>query len=83
MLEIGQIITLNDNKEYIIINTIDLHNVRYVFLISNFKPLEMVIGTEKNENGNITIEEVKDNDELDYILSKFVLAKEQNSKLDE
>ena len=83
MLEMGEIITLNGNKEYIIVNKIELHNVKYVFLISNFKPLEIVVGTEKNKNGNIIIEEVKDNDELDYVLSKFVLTKDQNQEFDE
>ena len=78
MLEIGQIINLN-NKEYIIINIMDLHNIKYVFLISNSKPLEVLIGTEKEKDGNIVIEEVKDNDELDYILSRFSITKEENS----
>lgn len=77
MLEIGQIVNLNNNKEYIVINTMDLHNIKYVFLISNSKPLEIVIGTEKIKDGNVILEEVKDNNELDYVLSRFVVTKEE------
>lgn len=76
MLEIGEIIKLGDNKEYIVINTINLHNIRYVFLITNSKPLEILIATEKIVDEDIVLEEVKDNSELDYILSQFVLTKE-------
>ena len=83
MLEVGKIVNLNNNKEYIVINKINLHNVKYVFLISNSKPLEIVIGTEKIKNGNIVLEEVKDNEELDYILSKFALTKDEDHEFDE
>jgi hypothetical protein len=75
MLEIGEIVKLNNNKEYIVINTLYLHNIRYIFLVSNFKPLEVVIATEKIREDNIVLEEIKDNAELDYILSRFVLTK--------
>lgn len=83
MLEIGKMVNLNGGKDYIVVNTMDLHNIKYVFLISNSKPLEIVIGTEKNVDGNVIIEEVKDNDELDYVLSRFAVTKEENSEFDE
>lgn len=81
MLEVGQIVELNNNKEYMVINTINLHNIRYVFLLSNFKPLEIVIASEKINGENIVLEEVKDNNELDYVLSQFILSKE-NAEID-
>lgn len=77
MLEIGQIIKLNDNKEYIVLNRLELHNISYVYLITNSKPLEIVIATEKIVNGEIVLNEIKDNEELDYVLSQFVLSKEK------
>lgn len=77
MLENGEIVKLNDNKEYIVVNTLNLHNVRYVFLISNSKPLRIVIATEKIKGEDIILEEVKDNAELDYILSQFALTKDE------
>lgn len=76
MLEVGQLIKLDNNKEYIVVNTMDLHSVRYVFLVSNTKPLEIVVANEKNKNGSFILEEVKDNTELDYVLSQFALEKE-------
>ena len=83
MLDIGQIVELENNKEYIIINKMELHNLTYDFLISNSKPLEIVIGIEKRLDGNVVLEEVKNNDELDYILSKFVLTRDDDSEFDE
>ena len=82
MLEIGEIVELN-NKEYIVVNIMDLHNVRYVFLISNSKPLDIVIATEKIKGEDIVLEEIKDNTELDYVLSKFVLTKDSEDEFDE
>jgi len=75
MLEVGEIVNLNNN-EYIVVNTMNLHNVRYIFLISNFKPLNIIIATEKIKDENIILEEIKDNLELDYVLSQFVLSKD-------
>ncbi len=77
MLEIGEIVKLSNDKEYIVVNIMNLHNIRYVFLISNFKPLDIVIGTEKIIDEDIVVEEVKDNNELDYVLSQFALSKDE------
>ena len=77
MLEIGELVKLNNEKEYFVINSINLHNVRYVFLVSKIKPFDVVIATEKIKDENIVLSEVKDNTELDYILSQFVLKKEE------
>ena len=78
MINIGQVIKLDDNKEYIVLNKMNLHNINYVYLVTIEKPTEILIVTEKEENGNLMLEEIKDNDELDYILSQFVLAKEND-----
>lgn len=83
MLEIGEIVKLSNDKEYIVVNTMNLHNIRYVFLISNFKPLDIVIGTEKIIDEDIVVEEVKDNAELDYVLSQFALSKDEDDEFDE
>lgn len=75
MVQVGEVIKLSDDKEYIIINKIKLHNLTYVYLVTISKPLEIVIATEKIKDRDIILEEIKDNDELDYILSQFVLQK--------
>lgn len=74
-MKIGQVVKLNDNKEYIILNIMTLHNIKYLYLVTIEKPTEMLIAIEKEEEGNIVLDEIKDNDELDYILSQFVLTK--------
>lgn len=78
MINVGEIIELNDNKEYIVVSKKELHNIVYLYLITNSKPLEILIATEKDINGEIILEEVKDNDELDYVLSQFALETENN-----
>lgn len=80
MVEIGGIVTLDDSKEYVVINKINLHNVNYVFLITTSKPLEILIVTEKIVNGEIVLDEIKDNDELEYILSQFSSQMEREEK---
>lgn len=81
MLKEGKIVLLN-NKEYIVINRMNLHNTNYVFLISNSKPLEIVIGSEKEKDGKTVLEEIHDNNELDYVLSELVLSND-NKGFDE
>lgn len=78
MIEVGQIIKLEDNKEYIVINKMSVHSVNYIYLITNSKPLEIMIATEKIEDGKLVLKEIKDNDELDYVLSQFALNKEES-----
>ena len=75
MLNIGEIVNLND-KEYVIVNKLKLHNIIYYFLITASKPVDIIIATESYDNGELVLKEISDNDELDYILSKLVLIKE-------
>lgn len=82
MLEVGQIIKLDDDKEYIVINKMNVHSVNYVYLITNSKPLEIMIATEKIEDGKFVLKEIKDNDELDYVLSQFSLSKDEETEID-
>ena len=77
MLEVGKIVNLNDDKEYIVVNVIELHNVRYAFLMNDFKQLYILIDTEKNIYCQFVLNEVKDNQELDYVLSQFALSDDE------
>ena len=78
MINVGEVIKLSDEKEYVVVNKMTLHNINYVYLITTNKPTEILIATETNKNGEYVLEEIKDNDELDYILSKFALTPEDN-----
>ena len=81
-MNIGQIIKLNDEKEYMILDKMNLHNINYMYLITINKPTEMLIVTESNNNGEIVLDEIKDNDELDYILSQFALNSNDEAEID-
>ena len=81
-MNIGQIVKLDDNKEYIIVDKLNFHNVNYVYLITNSKPLEIMIAVEKVKDGKIILEEVKDNNELDYVLSQFALNSSDDDEID-
>ena len=75
MLKVSEVVNLDD-KEYVIVNKINLHNVIYYFLITVSKPIDIIIATEAYEGKELVLKEISDNDELDYILSKLVLEKE-------
>ena len=77
MIKVGQVIKLDDNKEYMVLNKINLHNINYVYLVTITKPTEILVATITNHDGDISLEETKDNDELDYILSQLVLNPEE------
>lgn len=78
MLEIGETVKLDNDKEYAVVNIMNLHNVRYVFLTTLTKPLELLLASEKIKDDNIVLEEVKDNYELDYVLSQLALTKDED-----
>ena len=80
MIKVGQIIKLDDNKVYIVADKINVHNINYLYLVTNSKPIEILIATEKIENGKLVLKEIKDNDELEYVLSQFAISK--NDEID-
>ncbi len=45
-IETGEIITLDNNKEYICVSRKDYQGSSYLYLISNFKPLEVRFAKE-------------------------------------
>ena len=81
-MNVGQVIRLSDDKDYMVLNKMNLHNINYLYLITINKPTEMLIVTESNNNGEIVLDEIKDNDELDYVLSQFVLNPNKEDEID-
>jgi len=82
MINVGQVIKLSNDKEYMVLNKMSLHNINYVYLITISKPTEMLVATETNQDGEFILEEIKDNDELDYVLSQFVLNPSEDDEID-
>lgn len=77
MIKVGQIVKLDNDKEYMVLNKMNLHNINYAYLVTITKPTEMLVVTISNNEEGIILEEIKDNDELDYVLSQLVLNPEE------
>lgn len=71
MIETGEIITLDNNKEYICFSTLEDEGKHYLYLISNFKPLEIRFGIQTMENGEISIEIINDQAQKQKVLELF------------
>ena len=81
-MNVGQVVKLNDGREYMVLNKTNLHNLSYVYLVTIDKPTELLIATELQQDGKLVLEEIKDNDELDYILSQFALTNDEEDEID-
>ena len=68
MVNEGQIIELSSGNEYVVMKVLSLHNFNYVYLVNTTEPHDILIGTIKFEN-DFLFNEIKDNNELEYILT--------------
>lgn len=59
-LEKQMLITLTDNKEYIVLDTIKYDNIKYVYLVSRARNKNIKFCIEEIENGHIKLTEVED-----------------------
>lgn len=73
-LEIGELITLDNNKEYICFSRINDNGTDYVYLISNFKPIEIRFAIEKVNNQEIELEVINNKDQKQYVYNLFLKA---------
>lgn len=69
MPEKGDIITLSNNKEYVCFEKILVKNKEYLYLISNFTPLEIFFATQIYEDGKLIINVVNDEKEKQMLLN--------------
>ncbi len=70
-IETGEIITLSNNKEYICFSTLNDNGKEYIYLMSNFKPLEIKFGEQIVENGKINIRIINETQEKQKVLNLF------------
>lgn len=66
-IEEGEIINIR-NKEYIVVHLVNYANEKYAYLVSNFKPLDIVIAKVTSIVNNSILEEVTDQVVLKEIL---------------
>lgn len=74
-LEKGEIVTLDNNKEYLVYDVIQKNNKKYIYLSSNtddIKDLEVLICEEKIENDNVILELLTDKNEITEIANELV-----------
>jgi hypothetical protein len=69
-IEEGQIIELEDNKEYVVLKTLEYNNETYVYLITSSKPIEVLFRKEQIINDEIILEPIDDS-ELANIIPLF------------
>lgn len=69
--EVGEIITLDNNKEYICTAKIENENNTYLYLVSNFKPLEICFAREEIKNNENIMTIIGDVNEKRKIFKLF------------
>ena len=71
MLEKGEIIEIED-KEYICVNTIKDEDTIYLYLMSNFKPLDIKFAKQLDiDDENAKIEIINNKEEKEKVLNLF------------
>ena len=74
MFEKGDLLTLSNEKEYIVINQINFDNKDYLFLVSKDGISNVAICLLEND----TLSIVKDANTLEILLKKFTELKQQD-----
>lgn len=69
-IEEGQIVTLENNKEYLILKKVEFNNNIYVYLITAQKPIEVLFMKEVVSGDSTTLLPI-DNNELADIIPLF------------
>lgn len=69
-MEQGQIIKLENDKEYIVAKSIVKGGINYYYLMTSTKPIEVMFVKELIENNESSLEEL-DIDELNEVMELF------------
>jgi len=70
-IQSGEIIKLSNNKEYICCGTVADNGIDYVYLMSNFKPLEIKFARQAIVNDEIEITVIGSKEEKEKVLKLF------------
>lgn len=70
-IEKGEIITLSNNKEYICFETLTHNEINYLYLMSNFKPIEIKFAKQTIEDGKIMVTIINDQQEKMKVFELF------------
>jgi len=67
-LEKGELIVLDDNKEYIVVDVCNCNAITYIYLITSNKPVEILLVKEKIVDGIINLVPVDNYEEAKYVI---------------
>ena len=70
-LEFGETAVLEDGKEFICFKTLTEEGIDYVYLVSNYKPVEVRFAKQTIVNGELLLEIVEDQDLKEHLLKSF------------
>ena len=70
-LEFGETAVLEDGKEYICFASLEENGVDYVYLVSNFKPLEVRFAKQILTDGVLQLEIVQDQELKQHLFELF------------
>lgn len=70
-IQTGEVITLSNNKEYICFSTLSDDGTDYVYLMSNFKPLEIRFGIQKEIDGEVEVTIINNQEQKQKVLKLF------------
>lgn len=66
-IEEGQLITLDDNKEYMVLKILDYNNTRYIYLMTSSKPIEVSFVKEEIVDNELTLVPISDTELVNII----------------
>lgn len=70
-LEFGETAVLENGKEFICFKTLTEDGIDYVYLVSNYKPLEVRFAKQVIINGELLLEIVEDQELKEHLLEAF------------
>ena len=70
-IKFGEIAVLEDGTEFICFSSLDYNDNNYVYLVSNYKPLEVRFAKQINDGNTLKLEIVTDKDEKEKLLELF------------
>lgn len=70
-LETDEVITLDNNRDYVVVNKKEYDGNNYICLTSLSKPLEVLVGKEVIDGNDISIELLTEENEIKKIIDMF------------
>lgn len=70
-LEFGEVVVLENGKEYIVFSKANVDGVDYVYLMSNFKPLDIMFAKQIIDGDELKLDIVSNKEEKEKLLKMF------------